>query len=71
MANHKGNTVGQKSNQSGAQFQQGGLTAGLPDTAQAMASGPGGLRFQAGTRPWLEGLAGGRQVPAGLPAAVD
>ena len=26
-------------------------------TAQAMASGPGGLRFVAGTRPWLEGLA--------------
>ena len=82
MANHKGNTVGQKSNQSGAQFQQGGLSAGLHDfnqqclrilrcTAEAMASGPGGLRFQAGTRPWLEGLAGGRQVPAGLPAAVD
>lgn len=35
-------------------------------TAQAMASSPGGLRFKAGTRPWLEGLAGG--VPA-LPAA--
>jgi hypothetical protein len=25
-------------------------------TAQAMASSPGGLRFKAGTRPWLEGL---------------
>ena len=25
-------------------------------TAHAMASGPGGLRFKAGTRPWLEGL---------------
>ena len=33
-------------------------------TAQAMASGPGGLRFQAGTQPWLEGLAGGREVAA-------
>lgn len=31
-------------------------------TAQAMASSPGGLRFQAGTQPWLEGLAGGREV---------
>jgi hypothetical protein len=30
-------------------------------TAQAMASSPGGLRFVAGTRPWLEGLSGGRQ----------
>ena len=30
-------------------------------TAQAMASGPGGLRFVAGTRPWLEGLTDGRQ----------
>ena len=25
-------------------------------TAKAMANGPGGLRFEAGTRPWLEGL---------------
>lgn len=25
-------------------------------TAQAMASSPGGLRFKAGTRPWLEGV---------------
>ena len=30
-------------------------------TAQAMASGPGGLRFVAGTRPWLDGLSGGRE----------
>ena len=30
-------------------------------TAHAMASSPGGLRFVAGTRPWLEGLTGGRQ----------
>ena len=30
-------------------------------TAQAMASSPGGLRFVSGTRPWLEGLSGGRQ----------
>jgi hypothetical protein len=30
-------------------------------TAQAMASSPGGLRFVVGTRPWLEGLTGGRQ----------
>ena len=29
-------------------------------TAQAMASSPGGLRFKAGTRPWLEGLSVGR-----------
>ncbi|MDB5869405.1 MAG: hypothetical protein JWP96_1737 [Polaromonas sp.] len=28
-------------------------------TAQAMASSPGGLRFKAGTRPWLEGIPGG------------
>ncbi|MES1978032.1 MAG: hypothetical protein V4451_08345 [Pseudomonadota bacterium] len=25
-------------------------------TARAMASSPGGLRFKAGTHPWLEGL---------------
>ena len=25
-------------------------------TAQAMASSPGGLRFKAGARPWLDGL---------------
>lgn len=25
-------------------------------TAHAMATSPGGLRFKAGTRPWLEGL---------------
>ena len=35
-------------------------------TAQAMASSPGGLRFKAGTRPWLEGLAVGQCVLAGL-----
>ena len=27
-------------------------------TAHALASSPGGLRFRAGTRPWLEGLSG-------------
>jgi hypothetical protein len=27
-------------------------------TAKAMASGPGGLRFKAGTRPWLDGARG-------------
>jgi hypothetical protein len=32
-------------------------------TAHAMASSPGGLRFQAGTRPWLDGL------PVGLSAS--
>ncbi len=31
-------------------------------TAQAMASSPGGLRFRAGTRPWLEGLVDGPQA---------
>lgn len=25
-------------------------------TAQALANSPGGLRFQAGTRPWLDAL---------------
>ena len=29
-------------------------------TAQAMASSPGGLRFKAGTQPWLDGIPGGR-----------
>lgn len=33
-------------------------------TAQAMASSPGGLRFKAGTRPWLDGLPGGRAASA-------
>ena len=31
-------------------------------TAHAMASSPGGLRFKAGTRPWLEGLPAGRNA---------
>ncbi len=35
-------------------------------TANAMASSPGGLRFQAGTRPWLDGLPGGRRVSAAV-----
>ena len=29
-------------------------------TARAMANSPGGLSFVAGTKPWLEGLPGGR-----------
>ncbi|UUZ67969.1 hypothetical protein LP416_27005 [Polaromonas sp. P2-4] len=33
-------------------------------TAQAMASSPGGLRFKAGDRPWLEGVPGGRPASA-------
>ena len=33
-------------------------------TARAMASSPGGLRFKAGTRPWLEGL------PVGVSASA-
>ena len=40
-------------------------------TAQAMASSPGGLRFKAGARPWLEGLPAGRPnaaVSSPLPA---
>lgn len=28
-------------------------------TAQAMASSPGGLRFKAGTQPWLDGISSG------------
>ena len=36
-------------------------------TAQIMASSPGGLRFKAGTRPWLEGLVVGQRVLTGLP----
>ena len=28
-------------------------------TAREMANSPGGLRFKAGTRPWLEGIAVG------------
>jgi hypothetical protein len=42
-------------------------------TAKAMASSPGGLRFKAGTRPWLEGLENitrGRGTPA-LPTIGD
>ena len=33
-------------------------------TAHAMASSPGGLRFKAGTRPWLEGLTVAVNAPA-------
>ncbi len=47
------------------------LSAGIQDfnkqclrilrcTAQALANSPGGLRFKAGTRPWLEGLSNAR-----------
>jgi hypothetical protein len=87
MAKHKGYAVGHESNQPDGQCQQDqpagrSLSAGLQDfnqqclrilrcTAKAMASSPGGLRFQAGTRPWLEGLAGGQRVQAGLPTASD
>ncbi len=39
-------------------------------TAQAMASSPGGLRFKAGTRPWLDGLSGGRGVSAAATRGV-
>lgn len=36
-------------------------------TAQALANSPGGLRFKAGTRPWLEGLSNARpMLAAGL-----
>lgn len=34
-------------------------------TARAMANSPGGLRFKAGTRPWLDGLG------VGEPASSD
>ena len=55
-----------------------GLGAGIQDlnkqclrilrcTAQALANSPGGLRFKAGTRPWLEGLSNARPaLMAGL-----
>ena len=33
-------------------------------TAKAMANSPGGLRFKAGTRPWLEGLSLARPILA-------
>ena len=36
-------------------------------TAHAMANSPGGLRFKAGTRPWLEGLP--MSAPACQPAS--
>lgn len=45
-------------------------------TAHAMASSPGGLRFKAGTRPWLEGLPSasasgkGRRTEARMPGAT-
>ena len=38
-----------------------GLLKILRCTAHYMANSPGGLRFVAGTRPWLEGLKGGIQ----------
>ena len=38
-------------------------------TATALANSSGGLRFKAGTRPWLEGIAGERPI-TGLPPAV-
>ncbi|MEO7886280.1 MAG: hypothetical protein ABI893_05920 [Polaromonas sp.] len=54
------------------------LSAGIQDlnkqclrilrcTAEALANSPGGLRFKAGTRPWLEGLSNARpMLAAGL-----
>ena len=43
-------------------------------TAHAMAASPGGLRFKAGTKPWLEGLSaaasGRRQNGAAQVAAA-
>lgn len=33
-------------------------------TAKAMATSPGGLKFKAGTRPWLDGLTASRVRPA-------
>jgi len=87
MANNKGTAVGHESKQptwQGTHEQPAGrsLGAGIHDfnqqclrilrcTAMAMANSPGGLRFKAGTRPWLEGLAGGGQAQAGLPTASD
>jgi hypothetical protein len=38
-------------------------------TAKAMVSGPGGLRFTAGARPWLVGLTDARSISP--PAATD
>ena len=43
----------------------------LACTAKAMVTSPGGLRFQEGTRPWLEGLAVSRNAQAALPVASD
>ncbi len=40
-------------------------------TAKAMAEGPGGLRFKAGTRPWLDGLTLGRQPEGAVSADLD
>ncbi len=40
-------------------------------TANAMASSPGGLRFQAGTRPWLDGLAASRRGAAPAARSVN
>jgi hypothetical protein len=43
-------------------------------TAQAMASSPGGLRFKAGSQPWLDGIApadtGFRQASRPQPKAA-
>ena len=50
-------------------------------SAHALATSPGGLRFKAGTRPWLEGLqptaqpllshGAGRYFKTALPTCVD
>ncbi len=46
------------------QFEQQCLRI-LRCTAQALANSPGGLRFKAGTRPWLDALSSDtRQLPA-------
>ena len=67
------NWLGQTSCQQAVTTQN--LEAGLDDfsrqrlrilrcTAKAMASSPGGLRFKAGTRPWLEDLPAAQPVLA-------
>ena len=52
---HPSQSIGHAGNAPLHDFEQQRLRI-LRCTAHAMASSPGGLRFRAGTRPWLDGL---------------
>lgn len=57
LVDGQGNGVGKAGSTAGDDLKTQCLRI-LRCTARALASSPGGLRFKAGTRPWLDGLSG-------------